>query len=125
MEEYLEAIVQCTYILVNCYNAGTISGTEYVFEITTSGSNLDLIENSFNIGGVNAKQYVAGVSNYTKAINCYNAGIIKATTKSYVGGINSNYNWNYAPYNCHYIKYPEGTPTNGVGTSDNVAGISS
>ena len=115
-----------SYIYIsNCYNAGNIFGTEYVFGITTSDGNHSLIQNSFNIGGLSASQCAAGISNYAQATNCYNAGIIKATTKSYVGGINSNYNWNYAPSNCHYIKYPEGTPTNGVGTSDNVAGISS
>ena len=83
-----------SYIYIsNCYNAGNIFGTEYVFGITTSNGNLSPIQNSFNIGGLSASQYAAGISDYAQATNCYNAGIIKATTKSYVGGINSNYNW--------------------------------
>ncbi|MBQ8029448.1 MAG: hypothetical protein IJ262_08610, partial [Clostridia bacterium] len=72
----------------NCYNTGTVGGTDEVGGVI--GSNYGTVNNSYNTGAVNGRgSYVGGVvgRNFEKGItqNCYNTGTVRGS--EYVGGV--------------------------------------
>ena len=72
-------------IITNCYNAGTILGTDGSTG-GICGRNSSTIMNCYNIGLVKCNRFVGGICGYmrygTAITNCYNSGTIIATDLS-------------------------------------------
>ena len=78
--------------ITNCYNAGSVSGTENYVGGVSGDNSQGIITNCYNVGSVSGAEncYVGGVSgeNYNGTIaNCYNAGSVSGTEDCYVGGV--------------------------------------
>ena len=91
--------------ITNCYNAGSVSGTENYVGGVSGDNSQGIITNCYNVGSVSGAEncYVGGVSgeNYNGTIaNCYNAGSVSGT-ENYVGGV-SGENDNGTITNCYY-----------------------
>ena len=91
--------------ITNCYNAGSVSGTENYVGGVSGDNSQGIITNCYNVGSVSGAEncYVGGVSgeNYNGTIaNCYNAGSVSGTG-NYVGGV-SGENDNGTITNCYY-----------------------
>ncbi len=84
----------------NCYNTGTVSGSENVGGVV--GSNTGTVKNCYNIGSVSGDKNVGGAVGYnTDTVkNCYNIGSVSGDKN--VGGA-VGYNTGTAE-NCYYIK---------------------
>ncbi len=92
--------------ITNCYNAGSVSGTENYVGGVSGDNSQGIITNCYNVGSVSGAEncYVGGVSgeNYNGTIaNCYNAGSVSGTEDCYVGGV-SGENDNGTITNCYY-----------------------
>jgi len=88
-----------TNTVTNCYNTGTVSGSQYVGGVV--GNNPGTVTNCHNTGNVSGNNYVGGVvcNNYNGSVtNCYNTGDVSG--KNYVGGVVGN-NFTGSVTNCY------------------------
>ena len=101
-------------LIENCYNAGTVEGTDDSFSVGGISGSSATITNCYNIGKITGTSENVGgiVGFYGKAANCYNIGKITGTAKN-VGGIAGVYS---DVTNCHNFGTIDVT-------GDNVGGI--
>ena len=87
--------------ITDCYNIGSVSGSEGYVGGVSGDNNGGTITNSYNAGSVSGiERYVGGVNGWNKGTitNCYNIGSVSGS--GYVGGVNG---WNKGTIkNCYY-----------------------
>ena len=75
--------------ILNCYNSGAVTGTNYSAGIVGRGSSN--ISNCYNTGTITASSnYASGIAYQGTFINCYNIGVISSTKPGGICYSNSN-----------------------------------
>lgn len=89
--------------VVDCYNAGSVSGSHFVGGVTGNNQTSSIVNNSYNGGSVVGRDYVGGVTGYNDVgstiINCYNTEEVSAN--NFVGGIVGNNSTSSIVSNCY------------------------
>ena len=101
----------------NCYNAGTVSGTEAYTNVGgVCGDNSGTISNCYNSGIVNGNNNIGGLCGYNSSTisNCYNSGNVNGND-DYVGGVCGNNGYTSLISNCYYLT---NTAAGGINGSD-------
>lgn len=89
--------------ITNSYNAGSVSGTERYVGGVSGYNDGGTITNCYNVGSVGGSGYVGGVNGWNKGIitNCYNTGSVSGTGVN-VGGVIGRNESNASITNCYY-----------------------
>ena len=118
--------------ITNCYNSGTVSGTESSVSVGgVCGKNYEgTITNCYNTGTVSGTKNVGGVcglnygNNKTEITNCYNSGKVSETGNANIGRI-CGYNQKTIT-NCYYLTdendSPKGIGQSSYATEDKIEG---
>ena len=87
--------INYTGSITDCYNIGSVSGSEGYVGGVNGYNDGGIITNSYNAGGVSGiERYVGGVNGYNDGgtiTNCYNTGS-SVSGSGYVGGVNGRNN---------------------------------
>ena len=76
-------------VIQNCYNTGSVSGSESVGGIVGRQTYDTIIANCYNLGAISGENRVGGIVghlSYGDCYNCYNLGSVTATD-NYLGGV--------------------------------------